>query len=190
MPDDADLVTTKSLAKIDWDQIFDSINELTPGRMDGEMWECRRSRLVALTQDLRDLNIHARLGLELPSSLRARANTNYEIWKLETAEWSSPSVRIVSSLNAVTSETCTALVIVPRVPSTAETILSYVCTPDRLEAVLGDLERNFDRRAAKHGEKAARHWYWWQTARTVIIFGIQIIASLALLRGLFRKLGL
>ena len=78
----------------------------------------------------------------------------------------------------------------PDVPSAAETIISYVCTPDRLEAVLGDLERNFARRAAKHGEHAARRWYWWQTARTVVVFGFQIVVSAVALRELLRKLGL
>jgi len=76
------------------------------------------------------------------------------------------------------------------VPSTAETIISYLCTPDRLEAVLGDLQRNFARRAAKHGEKAARRWYWWQTARTVAAFGVQIVMKVVMLRALLEKLGL
>lgn len=78
----------------------------------------------------------------------------------------------------------------PRVPSSAETLISYVCTPDRLEAVLGDLERNFVRRAAKHREKAARRWYWWQTARTVAAFGVEIVVKLVMVRELLRKSGL
>jgi hypothetical protein len=76
------------------------------------------------------------------------------------------------------------------IPPTAETIISYICTPDRLEAVLGDLERNFARRAAKHSEKAARRWYWWQTTRTVAAFGVQIAVKLVIVREMLRKLGL
>jgi hypothetical protein len=76
------------------------------------------------------------------------------------------------------------------IPTAAETIISYVCTPDRLEAVLGDLERNFARRAAKHGEEEARRWYWWQTVRTVAAFGVQIVVRIVMVRELLRKLGL
>ena len=83
-----------------------------------------------------------------------------------------------------------SLTVTSKVPSAAETMISYVCTPDRLEAVLGDLERNFARRAARHGDKAARRWYWWQTFRTVTVFGVQMVVKLVLLRELLRKLGL
>lgn len=78
----------------------------------------------------------------------------------------------------------------PRVPSAAETIISYICTADRLEAILGDLQRNFLRRAVKHGETAAQRWYWWQTIRTVAAFGVQIGVKLAMVRELLEKLGL
>ena len=79
---------------------------------------------------------------------------------------------------------------VPDVPSAAETIISYACSPDRLEAVLGDLQRNFARRVAKHGDTAARRWYWWQTARTLTAFGLQLVTKAVLLRALLAKLGL
>lgn len=101
--------------------------------------------------------------------------------------------------NALTAEDRAGIIVAPHhgagealpdVPSGAETVVSYVCTPDRLEAVLGDLQRNFIRRAIKHGEKAARRWYWWQTARTVAAFGVQIVVRVVMLRALLEKLGL
>jgi hypothetical protein len=76
------------------------------------------------------------------------------------------------------------------VPQTGETILWYLCSPDRLEVVLGDLERNFKRRAASHGEQAARRWYWWQISRTVVVFGFQVIVKVAVQRGVLEKLGI
>lgn len=76
------------------------------------------------------------------------------------------------------------------VPSTAEAIISYVCRPDCAEAVLGDLQRNFSRYATRHGEKAARRWYWWQTIRTGATFCTMALSRLVLLKMLLGKLGL
>lgn len=76
------------------------------------------------------------------------------------------------------------------VPSAAEAIIDYICSPDRKEAVLGDLQSGFTRITAKRGEKAARRWYWWQTTRTAAAFGMQMISRLVLLRTLLGKLGL
>lgn len=76
------------------------------------------------------------------------------------------------------------------VPQSGETILWFICSPDRLEVVLGDLERNFDRRAAARGASAARRWYWWQVVRTSVMFLGQIIGGVALLRGLLQRLGI
>jgi hypothetical protein len=76
------------------------------------------------------------------------------------------------------------------VPPAGETILWFICSPDRLEVVLGDLERNFHRRAAARGVSAARRWYWWQVVRTSVMFLVQIIGGVALLRGLLQRLGI
>lgn len=76
------------------------------------------------------------------------------------------------------------------IPSLAESVISYVCAPDRLEAVLGDLQRNSCRYASKHGAKAARRWYWWQTVRTFAAFGFQTLARLVLAHELLKRLGL
>jgi hypothetical protein len=78
----------------------------------------------------------------------------------------------------------------PPIPPAGETVLWYICSPDRLEVVLGDLEEKFLRRAATSGSAAARNWYWWQVARTALAFGLQIIVKLALLRGILEKLGI
>jgi hypothetical protein len=78
----------------------------------------------------------------------------------------------------------------PEVPWVGECILEYVCSSDRLEVVLGDLERNFRRRTAKRGLAAARRWYWWQVMRSVAAFGIQAIVAIVLLRDFLKKIGL
>jgi hypothetical protein len=75
-------------------------------------------------------------------------------------------------------------------PCSGSAILEYVCPPDQLEAVLGDLERNFHRRANKRGFAAARRWYWWQVARSVIAFGIRIVVAATFLREIMKKFGL
>ena len=74
------------------------------------------------------------------------------------------------------------------VPSSGETILSYVCKPDCLEAMLGCLEQNFRRRATKRGLRAAQRYYWFQVARAVISFGLDALYRLDLLWGLLDKL--
>jgi hypothetical protein len=78
----------------------------------------------------------------------------------------------------------------PSMPRAGEIIRGYVCRPDRLEAVIGDLERNFRKRAIKHGVAAARRWYWWQVVRSVGAFGIKLLQSAELVDELLRKLGL
>jgi hypothetical protein len=76
------------------------------------------------------------------------------------------------------------------IPTLAERLLSLVCTPDRLEVVLGDMEEGFAKLAARHGEKFARRWYWWQTARTMVAFGFQGLANVVAARELLKRLGL
>jgi hypothetical protein len=44
---------------------------------------------------------------------------------------------------------------VPQVPSFAESVLRYVCSPKNAEAILGDLEEQFRAHAAKRGVSAA-----------------------------------
>jgi hypothetical protein len=77
----------------------------------------------------------------------------------------------------------------PSMPSTAEKIISYVCTPDQMEMTLGCLQEGFTSRVAKVGEKAARRWYWWQTVRTVMVFGVQTVVKFLMLWELLRKAG-
>jgi hypothetical protein len=117
---------------------------------------------------------------------RESAELNKKIVRLEAALAENRKRSAVARLRHQSLRSQSA----PGVPSLPETIISYVCTPDRLVAVMGDLQRNFSRRAAKHGEKAARRWYWWQTARTVAAFVFQIIVKVVMLRELLRKLGL
>ena len=78
----------------------------------------------------------------------------------------------------------------PVVPHRAETIITYVCPTDRLEAVLGDLEERFAQRVVNCGEKAARHWYWWQAIRSVTAFLFRTAQRGMLFWELLEKLGL
>jgi hypothetical protein len=78
----------------------------------------------------------------------------------------------------------------PPPPSAGGTILAYICRPDRLEAVLGDLERNFRKRAMRYGVVAARRWYWWQVTRSIGAFCFKLLQSAETIHELLRKLGL
>ena len=108
-------------------------------------------------------------------------------------------VRVTSSVRPASDFDIDLMVSVPHhgsperapdleVPSVGETILSYVCEPDRLEAMLGCLEQNFRRRATKNGLNAAHRYYWFQVARAVISFGLDAVQRLGLLRSLLDQL--
>jgi hypothetical protein len=75
------------------------------------------------------------------------------------------------------------------IPRAGELILSYICRADRLEAVSGDLEGNFRKRAKRSGIAAARRWYWWQVVRSAGAFGIKLLQTAELVNELLRKLG-
>jgi hypothetical protein len=70
------------------------------------------------------------------------------------------------------------------VPAAGELLLSYVTSPESLEAMLGDLEERFRKIASRHGLPAARLWYSWEVARSVVNF----IGRAAVLWELLRKL--
>ena len=119
--------------------------------------------------------------------------------RLPDVVFSSDSIRATSSVRPQSDFDIDLMVGVPHhgaperapaceVPSAGETILSYVCEPDRLEAMLGCLEQNFKRRATKHGRHAAQRYYWFQVARAVISFGLDALQRLDLLRSLLEKL--
>ena len=113
--------------------------------------------------------------------------------------FSPGSVRVTSSVRPASDFDIDLMVSVPHhgsperapdleVPSVGEMILSYVCEPDRLEAMLGCLEQNFRRRATKNGLNAAHRYYWFQVARAVISFGLDAVQRLGLLRSLLDQL--
>jgi len=187
-----ELVPEKSLAEIEVDELIESLRQSATADVDETLIEWLCNRLIVGVQGLRDLRIHHELGLPLPPSLITKSNIAYEVWRFESEARQNrfPVVLVDGSCDLSSFGNGSTHQPMIAVPSAAETIISYVCTPDRLEAVLGDLERNFARRATKQGEKAARGWYWWQTARTVAAFGFQIVVKAVLLRELLRKLRL
>jgi len=74
------------------------------------------------------------------------------------------------------------------VPAGAELVLAWMVSPDRLEALLGDMEAGFHRLSTKHGERAARCWYKWQVVRTALaLFGPKLM-RLTGIRLVLRKL--
>jgi hypothetical protein len=76
------------------------------------------------------------------------------------------------------------------VPEFGASILAFVCSPDRLEAVLGDLEENFHRIALKRGVSAARRWYYYQIVRSVLAFSFGLLRTGLAITEILRKLGL
>ena len=74
-----------------------------------------------------------------------------------------------------------------KVPTFAALILGFVCPPDRLEAVLGDLDQTFQRLAKECNIRAARKWYYWQVIRSVAAFGFGGLQKAAALYELFEK---
>jgi hypothetical protein len=76
------------------------------------------------------------------------------------------------------------------VPALGELILSYVCSPEILEGMLGDLEEHFRKLAKKQGVAAARRWYRWQVARSVVGFALNFLVRVVSIWELLQKLGL
>jgi len=73
------------------------------------------------------------------------------------------------------------------IPTAGETILAYLCKPDRLEVTLGCLEENFRRRAAKHGPRTAQRYYWFQVVRAIAAFSLEALGIFEAWRDLFNK---
>ena len=73
------------------------------------------------------------------------------------------------------------------VPTVGETILTYLCKPDRLEVTLGCLEESFRRRAAKHGLRAAQRYYWFQVGRAIAAFSLEALGIFEAWRELSNK---
>ncbi len=53
-----------------------------------------------------------------------------------------------------------------RVPVAARILVQRLAPPDRREAVVGDLDEEFEERAAEDGVPEARRWYWSQVLRS------------------------
>jgi hypothetical protein len=78
----------------------------------------------------------------------------------------------------------------PEVPKGAERLLNWITHPDRVEAVLGDIERRFRMKVKANGEFKARRWYWEQIAHSAVYFLVQTILRGVGVVYLLRKLGL
>jgi hypothetical protein len=77
-----------------------------------------------------------------------------------------------------------------QVPRLAETILMYLYPPELIEGMLGDLEEGFRRMKTQRGLAAARWWYHWQTARSIVTFAASSLYRLVSILEVLRKLGL
>jgi hypothetical protein len=75
-----------------------------------------------------------------------------------------------------------------QVPRLAETILTYLYSPEKLEGMLGDLEEGFRRITTRQGLNAARWWYRWQTARSVVASVGNFLLRVASIVEAIRKL--
>jgi hypothetical protein len=78
---------------------------------------------------------------------------------------------------------------IAQVPALGETILSYVCSPERVHSILGDLEEIFRKREQRAGVRAARRWYWWQVVRAVCAFGFESLKIVSQIQSLLNKIG-
>jgi hypothetical protein len=55
-----------------------------------------------------------------------------------------------------------------RPPRMALWLVEQIAAPDQREAVLGDLQEEFAALSTRTGITAARRWFWWQSARTLV----------------------
>src|SRR3984893_2120364 len=62
-----------------------------------------------------------------------------------------------------------------RPPRLAVWLVDQVAAPDRREAILGDLQEGFAAVATQTGITSARHWFWRQTARTLVHLSVASI---------------
>jgi hypothetical protein len=77
----------------------------------------------------------------------------------------------------------------PRAPAVGETLIGLFCERNMREAILGDLAEKFETRAAEHGEKNARAWYWWHVARSCGPFAWRWARRLVALDDLRQLIG-
>lgn len=76
----------------------------------------------------------------------------------------------------------------PTVPAAAERMLAWALPVAMQEAMLGDFAQRFHERVAKDGVRAARAWYWWQTARSILPLLLRLGGKLLAIRELLEKL--
>jgi hypothetical protein len=77
----------------------------------------------------------------------------------------------------------------PEVPALGEQILSYVCSSDHLEEILGHMQERFRNEAETRGIKSARRWYWWQVVRSAGLFALKLLSRFVSMWELLEKLG-
>ena len=61
------------------------------------------------------------------------------------------------------------------VPLRAEELLSWVCSPDEMEEVLGDHEERFIWVRERRGLPSAQRWYWAQALKYAVKIGRNLI---------------
>ena len=76
----------------------------------------------------------------------------------------------------------------PSVPPLGERLIAFFCGRGTAEAILGDLEEQFGRYAARWGAGFARRWYWWQAAVIGLRFGWRWIERLIAFGGALRRI--
>ncbi len=61
------------------------------------------------------------------------------------------------------------------VPLRAEELLSWICSPDEMEEVLGDFEERFIWVRERRGLPAAQRWYWAQVVKYAAKIGRNLV---------------
>jgi hypothetical protein len=74
-------------------------------------------------------------------------------------------------------------------PAAGVSILSWLYRGDSLEALLGDLEEEYQKRAMEHGVSAAQRWYYWQVARSVLVSLASALELVVRIYDALKKLG-
>ena len=74
------------------------------------------------------------------------------------------------------------------VPGVSERVLSLVCPPYMVDAVMGDLEERFGKLATRHGPGFARWWYRYQVGWATLSFGGRLFTRLGSIAEIFKRL--
>jgi hypothetical protein len=74
------------------------------------------------------------------------------------------------------------------VPPAGKFILACVCPPEKLEALLGDLQELCEKWAKTRGVRTARVMYWWHVARTTSVYLIGALMQVLKLVAALRKI--